>query len=97
VVVTDNVQPVQVETEDGENTEYESEIYRLTYPEADNLQEYAEENKEVFLELAKAEENAGTPTQSADKLAALMIENADLRSTQDDILIIITDMIGGAE
>lgn len=98
VVTVTNIAALPVTREDGqETTEYESDIYRLTYPVTDNLQEYAETNIAVFVELAKAEENAGQPTQNADKLAALMIENNDLRATQDDILIIITDMIGGAE
>lgn len=98
VVTVTNIAALPVTREDGqETTEYESDIYRLTYPVTDNLQEYAETNIAVFVELAKAEENAGQSTQNADKLAALMIENNDLRATQDDILIIITDMIGGAE
>lgn len=98
VVTVTNIAALPVTREDGqETTEYESDIYRLTYPVTDNLQEYAETNIAVFVELAKAEENAGQSTQNADKLAALMIENNDLRATQDDILIVITDMIGGAE
>lgn len=92
------IKPVPVNLEDGTIvTEYESEICRLTYPETENLQEYAAEHKEVFADLAMAEEKAGTPTQSADKIAALMIENMDLKETQDDLLILVTDLIGGAE
>ena len=47
--------------------------------------------------MAEAEENDGKPTQNADKLVALMIENTELRTTQDDIIIILTDMMGGVE
>lgn len=101
VVITVNAQPVQAEDmETGERrTEYESDIYRLTYPEKERetLQEYAQENIDVFAELAAAEENDGKPTQNADKLAALMIENTEMRETQDDIIITITDMLGGVE
>lgn len=98
VVVVTNIFPQPVIHEDGqEATEYESDIYRLTYPATENLQKYAEKHKSVFVELAKAEEAAGQPTQSADKLAALMVENGDLRATQDDILVLITDLIGGVE
>ena len=101
VVITVNVQPIQTQdAETKENrTEYESDVYRLTYPEKDTetLREYAKENIEVFAELAEAEENDGKPTQNADKLAALMIENTELRTTQDDIIIILTDMMGGVE
>lgn len=101
VVITVNVKQVQeTDTEAGENrTAYESDVYRLTYPEKDKetLQEYAQENIEVFAELAAAEENDGKPTQNADKLAELMIENTELRATQDDIIITITDMLGGVE
>ena len=98
IVITTNVQPLQVVREDGkEATEYESDVSRLTYPAANNLQEYAEANLEVFAELAVAEEKAGEPTQNADKLAALTIENAEMKAAQDDMLIIVTDMIGGVE
>lgn len=99
VVITD-VQPVQVsDPETGtERTEYESEAARLTYPDQDDreaLKEYAAGNVEVFAALAKAEEMTGQQTQNADALAALMIENAELRTTQDDIVLMVTDMMGG--
>lgn len=101
VVITVNVKPVQeTDAETGANrTAYESDVYRLTYPEKDReiLQEYARENIEIFAELAAAEENDGKPTQNADKLAELMIENTELRETQDDIIITITDILGGVE
>lgn len=98
IVITTNAQPLQVVREDGkEATEYESDVSRLTYPATDNLQEYAEENLEVFAKLAATEEKAGEPTQNADKIAALMIENAEMKAAQDDMLIIVTDMIGGVE
>lgn len=80
VVTVTGVHSVPVTLEDGqETTEYESDIYRLTYPETDNLAAYAEAHFDVFVELAKAEETAGKPTPNADKLAVLMIENNDLR------------------
>lgn len=101
VVITVNVKPVQeTDAETGANrTAYESDVYRLTYPEKDReiLQEYARENIEIFAELAAAEENDRKPTQNADKLAELMIENTELRETQDDIIITITDILGGVE
>lgn len=102
VVITINA--LQVQADDPETgttrTEYESDVFRLTYQEPEDktaLREYAEENAGVFAELAAAEENAGQPTQNADKLAALMIDNAELRTTQDDIVLMVTDMIGGVE
>lgn len=102
IVVTTGVQPLQVDDPEngGERTEYESDAFRLTYPQPDdleNLKEYAEKNIDAFRALACAEELAGTPTQNADKLAALMIENAELRTTQDDIVLMVTDMMGGVE
>lgn len=102
MVVITNVQPVKTSDPETteERTEYESEIARLTYPQPDDeesLREYAGEHLEVFAQLAAAEEAAETPTQNADKIAALMIENAELRETQDDIVLTITDMMGGAE
>lgn len=102
IVIT--IGALQVQSDDPETgttrTEYESDVFRLTYPEPEDktaLQEYARENVGVFAELAAAEENAGQPTQNADKLAALMIDNAELRTTQDDIVLMVTDMIGGVE
>lgn len=84
VVTVTDITPVTITREDGQNaTEYESDICRLTYPETDNLVAYAETHFDVFVELAKAEENAGQPTQNADKLVALMIENNDLRIIAD--------------
>lgn len=84
VVTVTGVHSVPVTLEDGqETTEYESDIYRLTYPETDNLAAYAEAHFDVFVELAKAEEIAGKPTQNAEKLAALMIENKSLRAMTD--------------
>lgn len=84
VVTVTNITPSPVMREDGqEATEYESDIYRLTYLETDNLAAYAEAHFDVFVELAKAEETAGKPTPNADKLAALMIENNDLRAMTD--------------
>lgn len=84
VVTVTNINSVSVVREDGqESTEYESDIYRLTHPETDNLAAYAETHFDVFVELAKAEETAGKPTPNAGKLAALMIENNDLRIIAD--------------
>lgn len=84
VVTVTNINSVSVTREDGqETTGYESDIYRLTYPETDNLAVYAETHFDVFVELAKAEETAGKPTPNADKLAVLMIENNDLRIIAD--------------
>lgn len=84
VVTVTNINSVSVVREDGqESTEYESDIYRLTYPVTENLLGYAEKYFDVFVELAKAEETAGKPTQNADKLAVLMIENNDLRIIAD--------------
>lgn len=102
MVVITNVQPVKTSDPEtaAERTEYESDIARLTYPQPDDeesLRKYAGEHLEVFAQLAAAEEAAETPTQNADKIAALMIENAELRETQDDIVLTITDMMGGAE
>lgn len=101
IVVTTGAQPLQVDDpENGERTEYESDVFRLTYPQPDDLEslkEYATKNIDAFRALACAEELAETPTQNADKLAALMIENAELRTMQDDIVLIVTDMMGGVE
>lgn len=98
VTVTDII-PVTITREDGQNaTEYESDIYRLTYPATENLLGYAEKHFDVFVELAKAEETAGKPTQNAEKLAALMIENKSLRAMTDknvadiDYIAMITDV-----
>lgn len=99
VVIIANISPLPVIREDEqESTEYESDIYRLTYPETDNLAAYAEAHFDVFVELAKAEEIAGNPTQNAEKLAALMIENNDLRAMTDknvadiDYIAMMTDV-----
>lgn len=99
VVTVTNINSVSVVREDGQNaTEYESDIYRLTYPETDNLAAYAEAHFDVFVELAKAEEIAGKPTQNAEKLAALMIENKSLRAMTDknvadiDYIAMMTDV-----
>lgn len=84
----------------GTRTEYDSDVYRLTYPYegmADALRDHVKKYVDVYTELAEAEETAGKQTQSADKIAALMVENTDLRETQDDIIITITDLIGGVE
>lgn len=102
IVVTTGAKPLQVDDPEtgSTRTEYESDVYRLTYPEPDApdaLKEYAAANVETFATLAAAEENAGAPTQNADKLAGLMIENAELRTTQDDIVLMVTDMMGGVE
>ena len=101
VVVVTNAQQVSVDgAETEKHVEYESDIARVTYPEPENetqLIEYATEHIEVFAQLAAAEEIAGTPTQNADKLARLMIENTALHETQDDIILAITDIMGGAE
>lgn len=102
VVVIVNIKPLPViDPENGEErTEYESDVYRLTYPEPDkpdDLKAYAAANIEVFQALAHAEELEGKPTQNADKFAALMIENEELRTTQDDIVLMVTDMMGGVE
>lgn len=96
------MQPVQVkDAETGETrTEYESDAFRLTYPEPDEtemLLEYATENIGTFLTLAVTEEKTGIPTQNADKLAGLMIENEELRATQEDIVLLVTDIMGGVE
>lgn len=81
VVIISNISPLPVIREDEqESTEYESDIYRLTYPVTENLLGYVEKHFDVFVELAKAEEIAGKPTQNAEKLAALMIENKSLRA-----------------
>lgn len=98
VTVTDII-PVTITREDGQNAkEYESDIYRLTYPATENLLGYAEKHFDVFVELAKAEEIAGKPTQNAEKLAALMIENKSLRAMTDknvadiDYIAMMTDV-----
>lgn len=99
VVTVTNINSVSVVREDGqESTEYESDIYRLTYPVTENLLGYAEKHFDVFVELAKAEEIAGKPTQNAEKLAALMIENKSLRAMTDknvadiDYIAMMTDV-----
>lgn len=99
IVTVTNITPSQVMREDGqEATEYESDIYRLTYPVTENLLGYAEKHFDVFVELAKAEEIAGKPTQNAEKLAALMIENKSLRAMTDknvadiDYIAMMTDV-----
>ena len=99
VVIISNISPLPVIREDEqESTEYESEIYRLTYPVTENLLGYAEKHFDVFVELAKAEEIAGKPTQNAEKLAALMIENKSLRAMTDknvadiDYIAMMTDV-----
>ena len=57
VVIISNISPLPVIREDEqESTEYESDIYRLTYPVTENLLGYAEKHFDVFVELAKAEE-----------------------------------------
>lgn len=102
IVVTTGVQAVQTDDPEtgGSRTEYESDVYRLTYPEpenADALQAYAQANLVTFATLAAAEELSGTPTQNADKFVGLMIENAELRETSDDLVLIVTDLMGGVE
>lgn len=100
VVVTDAQQVDADNMEAGNHVEYESNIARVTYPAPENeaqLMEYATEHIEVFAQLAAAEEITGTPTQNADKLAVLMVENAALHETQDDIILTITDIMGGVE
>lgn len=99
VVIISNISPLPVIREDEqESTEYESDIYRLTYPVTENLLGYAEKYFDVFVELAKAEEIAGKPTQNAEKLAALMIENKSLRAMADknvadiDYIAMMTDV-----
>ena len=59
--------------------------------------EYAKAHVDIFAQLAEAEENRAEPTQNADKLVALMVENAELHETQDDIILTITDIMGGVE
>ena len=99
VVIISNISPLPVIREDEqESTEYESDIYRLTYPVTENLLGYAEKHFDVFVELAKAEEIAVKPTQNAEKLAALMIENKSLRAMTDknvadiDYIAMMTDV-----
>lgn len=100
VVITNAKEIKSIDLEAGERTEYESNIARLTYPapeDKERLIEYAKAHVDIFAQLAEAEENRAEPTQNADKLVALMVENAALHETQDDIILTITDIMGGVE
>lgn len=100
IVVITNAKPVDCNLEAGKHTEYESNIARLTYPapeDEEELIEYAKAHVDIFAQLAETEENRAEPTQNADKLVALMVENAALHETQDDIILTITDIMGGVE
>lgn len=100
VVITNAKEIKSTDLEAGERTEYESNIARLTYPapeDKERLIEYAKAHVDIFAQLAEAEENRVEPTQNADKLVALMVENAALHETQDDIILTITDIMGGVE
>ena len=100
VVITD-AKPVDgTDLEAGKHTEYESNIARLTYPAPEDearLIEYAKAHVDIFAQLAEAEESRAEPTQNADKIVTLMVENAALHETQDDIILTITDIMGGVE
>ena len=57
----------------------------------------AAEHPNVFLQLAETEEVEGQPLQNVDKLAELMIKNEEMEETQNDLIIMITDIAGGVK
>lgn len=98
LVLTENVKQVETIQEDGTTaTCYDSDIYRLTYPDGADGEAMAAEHPNVFLQLAETEEVEGQPLQNVDKLAELMIKNEEMEETQNDLIIMITDIAGGVK
>lgn len=84
--------------EDGSTTTcYDSNVYRLTYPDGADGAALAAAHQDIFLQLAETEEVEGQPLQNVDKLAELMIENKEMKETQDDLIVMITDIAGGVK
>lgn len=98
LVLTEEVKEVEVIQEDGSTTTcYDSNVYRLTYPYGADGAALAAAHQDIFLQLAETEEVEGQPLQNVDKLAELMIENKEMKETQDDLIVMITDIAGGVK